>query len=146
MPSGPRSRARPYLPLEPPVTATKPKILLLSLAVTIALAACDRDAAPADAAAPAADADTALTLDELACACNVEPSWVVRHVEAGVLGDVTVEVTEWRFRSNDLARARRLLHLERDFDANEELAALVLDLADEIRRLRGRLHALGLKS
>ena len=64
MPSGPRSRARPYLPLEPPVTATKPKILLLSLAVTIALAACDRDAAPADTAAPAADADTALTLDE----------------------------------------------------------------------------------
>ena len=89
--------------------------------------------------------DIALTLDELACACSVEPSWVVRHVEAGVLGDVTVGVTEWRFRSKDLARARSLLHLERDFDANEELAALVLDLADEIRRLRGRLHALGLK-
>ena len=90
--------------------------------------------------------DIALTLDELACACNVEPDWVVRHVEAGVLGDVTVEVKQWRFRSKDLARARRLLHLERDFDANEELAALVLDLADEIRRLRGRLQELGLKS
>ncbi|MBQ5948984.1 chaperone modulator CbpM [Massilia sp. ST3] len=87
--------------------------------------------------------ETALTLDQLAYACNVEPEWVVRHVEAGVLGDGTVQVTDWRFRSGDLARARRLLHLERDFDANEELAALVLDLADEIRRLRARLHALG---
>lgn len=89
--------------------------------------------------------EMALTLDELACACNVDPEWVVRHVRAGVLGDGSVEVTEWRFRSDELARARRLLHLERDFDANEDLAALVLDLADEIRRLRGHLHALGLK-
>ena len=49
---------------EPPVIATKPKLLLLSLAVTVALAACDRDAATADTEAPAADAGTALTLDE----------------------------------------------------------------------------------
>jgi chaperone modulatory protein CbpM len=88
--------------------------------------------------------DVALTLDELARACNVEPDWVVRHVHAGVLGDgISVQVTSWRFRSNDLARARRLLSLERDFDANEDLAALVVDMADEIRRLRARLRVLG---
>lgn len=88
--------------------------------------------------------ETALTLDELACACNVEPDWVMRHVRSGLLGDMTVEVSGWHFRSGDLARARRLLRLERDFDADEELAALVVDLADEIRRLRARLHALGI--
>ena len=88
--------------------------------------------------------DAALTLDELARACDVEPDWVVRHVHAGVLGgETSVQVTSWRFRSGDLVRARHLLRIERDFDANEELAALVVDMADEIRRLRARLHVLG---
>jgi chaperone modulatory protein CbpM len=83
--------------------------------------------------------DAALTLEELARACNVEPEWVVRRVRAGILaGQPAVEVTEWRFRSGDLLR------VERDFDANEDLAALVVDLGDEVRRLRARLHALGL--
>jgi chaperone modulatory protein CbpM len=92
--------------------------------------------------------EAALDLIELARACRVEPDWVVRHVEAGVLGAEVMGVpqaAQLRFRSSDLARARRLLELERQFDANEELAALVIDLADEVRRLRARLHALGLK-
>jgi chaperone modulatory protein CbpM len=85
--------------------------------------------------------EVALEVDELARACRVEPDWVVRHVQAGVLG----EQASPRFRSRDLARARRLLELEQRFDADEELAALVIDLADEVRRLRARLRALGLK-
>jgi chaperone modulatory protein CbpM len=93
--------------------------------------------------------DVALTLDELARACDVEPDWVVRHVHAGVLqGDqvvASVQVTSWRFRGADLARARRLLRVERDFDANEDVAALVVDLTDEVRRLRARLHVLGVE-
>ncbi len=89
--------------------------------------------------------DAALTLEELARACNVEPEWVVRRVRAGILaGQPAVQITEWRFRSGDLLRARRLLRVERDFDANEDVAALVVDLGDEVRRLRARLHALGL--
>lgn len=88
--------------------------------------------------------EAALTLDELAQACGVEPEWVLRHVEAGVLGgEASVEITTLRFGSGDLARARRLLGIERSFDANEDIAALVVDLADEVRRLRARLHALG---
>jgi chaperone modulatory protein CbpM len=85
--------------------------------------------------------EVTLEVEELARACRVEPEWVVRHVQAGVLG----EPASARFRSSDLARARRLLELERHFDADEELAALVIDLADEVRRLRARLRALGLK-
>jgi chaperone modulatory protein CbpM len=90
--------------------------------------------------------EVALTLDELARACDVASDWVVRHVQAGVLGGTTsVQVTSWRFRSGDLVRARRLLRIERDFDANDDLAALVVDMGDEIRRLRTRLHVLGLE-
>ena len=88
--------------------------------------------------------EVALTLEEMARACEVEPDWVVRHVQAGVLGSgETIEVSTYQFRSGDLVRARGLLRLERDFDANEDIAALVLDLAEEIRRLRIRLRVLG---
>jgi chaperone modulatory protein CbpM len=88
--------------------------------------------------------EVALNLEELARACAVEPDWVIRHVRAGVLGSGdSVEITAWQFRSNDLVRARRLLSVERVFDANEDIAALVLDLGDEIHRLRARLRVLG---
>ncbi|TFW29604.1 chaperone modulator CbpM [Massilia horti] len=90
--------------------------------------------------------DMALSLEELARACDVEPDWVVRHVQAGVLGgEPTVQVTSLRFRSSDLDRARRLLRIERAFDADEQIAALVVDLTDEVRRLRNRMRVLGIK-
>ena len=88
--------------------------------------------------------DAALNLEELAQACAVEPAWVVQRVQAGILLDgASVQVTGWRFTSVDLARARRLRDIERAFDANDELAALVVDLSDEVQRLRARLRALG---
>lgn len=94
---------------------------------------------------------SALDLHALARACGVEPDWVVRHVREGLLGADLVgqpaphggTEAQWRFYSADLRRARRLIVLERDLDANEEVAALVLDLADEVGRLRTRLRVLG---
>ena len=109
-------------------------------------------------AAPALDAvlldEVALELDELARACSVDTAWVMRHVQAGLLcsdeaglgadaqagGDRPVIL---RFYGSDLTRALRLLQIERDFDADEQLAALVVDLADEVRRLRTRLRVMG---
>ena len=88
--------------------------------------------------------EVALTLEDLARACAVEPRWVAERIEAGLLGSVSLQSVEWRFVSADLARARRLAALERDFDANQELAALVVDLIEEVGRLRGRLKAAGL--
>jgi chaperone modulatory protein CbpM len=88
--------------------------------------------------------EVALTAEDLARACAVESRWVAERVEAGLLGSASVKTVEWRFVSADLARARRLAALERDFDANQELAALVVDLIEEVGRLRGRLKAAGL--
>ncbi len=86
-----------------------------------------------------------LTLDELVVSCTVSREWVIEHVQAGVLeADPVVDSTQWRFSSRDLMRARRLSDLERDFDANPELAGLVADLFDELERLRARLHRAGL--
>jgi chaperone modulatory protein CbpM len=86
----------------------------------------------------------ALTLHELARACAVEPEWVVQHVQRGILlGTDGSSVETLQFTSVDLGRARRLVQLERDFDADEDLAALVVDLCDEVRRLKNRLRAAG---
>lgn len=96
------------------------------------------------------DDDAALTLEELAQACAVEPDWVVARVRTGILLDDSVEAGDdnragWRFSSADLVRARRLCQIERAFDANDDVAALVVDLSEEIRRLRGKLSAAGVK-
>ncbi|WEF35788.1 MerR family transcriptional regulator [Pseudoduganella chitinolytica] len=88
--------------------------------------------------------DAALTLEEIARACAVEPDWIVQRVRTGILlGGSDAAPQAWRFTSVDLVRARRLLQVERDFDANEEVAALVVDLSEEIRRLRGMVGVSG---
>ena len=50
---------------------------------------------------------------------------------------------EWRFHSLDLRRAREARRLERDFDAGLDAVALILDLSQEVRRLKAQLRALG---
>ncbi len=81
--------------------------------------------------------DACLTLEELARLTAVPSEWIVRHVEAGRLAAACgASAVEWRFTSLALKRARRLHALERDYDADPELAALVADLLEELDRLR----------
>jgi chaperone modulatory protein CbpM len=82
--------------------------------------------------------EVALDVEQLSRACAVEPQWVLERVEAGLLECIVVARSEQRFASAALLRARRLRALERDFDANPELAALTVDLIEEVERLRGR--------
>ena len=95
--------------------------------------------------------EAALTLEELAQACAVEPDWVLARVRTGILLELDASEADlgssagWRFSSADLVRARRLCQIERAFDANDDVAALVVDLSEEIRRLRGKLSAAGVK-
>lgn len=89
--------------------------------------------------------EAALTLGELARACAVEPQWITERVESGIFGDASVKVECWRFTSRDLVRARRIRQMERDFDAEPELAALVADLLEEVEQLKSRLRVAGLK-
>lgn len=86
-----------------------------------------------------------MTMDELTMSCTVSREWVIEHVQAGVLlNDPDPDPDRWRFSGIDLRRARRLSGVERDFDANPELAGLVADLFDELERLRARLRRAGL--
>jgi chaperone modulatory protein CbpM len=98
------------------------------------------------------DAITALLVDEVrigltefAASCTVSREWIIEHVEAGVLLDqAPPEPERWSFTSRDLIRARALQSLERQFDANPEIAGLVVDLVEELERLRARLKREGL--
>ena len=84
--------------------------------------------------------DDALSVDELARACACEPRWILERIESGVLECRIVPTGERRFASAALVRARRLLALERNFDADAELAALTVDLIEEVESLRRRLR------
>lgn len=87
--------------------------------------------------------DAQLTLEQLAKICQVKPAWIVERVEAGFLNCHSVESFTWYFASAELVRAKRLISIERDFDANQELAALVADLIEEVTRLKAQLNATG---
>lgn len=78
--------------------------------------------------------------DEFAEVCGVSVEWVCRHVEAGVLPGSGEDPAAWRFGGGEIRRVRRLMALERDFDAPPELAALVIDLQEEIARLRAMIR------
>lgn len=89
--------------------------------------------------------DARLTLDELAASCTVSREWIIEHVHAGVLlTDYTPDPAGWLFSGRDVLRTRRLSRVERDFDANPELAGLVADLFEELERLRTRMRRAGL--
>lgn len=74
---------------------------------------------------------------------GVPEAWLHERVTQGLLVPVAFEITQtWRFDATTLRRSRRLLALERDFDAAPELAALVADLEDELAALRAQLKRL----
>ena len=91
--------------------------------------------------------DDSLTLEELARACRRAPEWVSEHVEAGIIAPqpadaVNAGLVTWRFASTTLVRARRVADLEASFDADPHLAALAVDLMEEVGELRRQLRQL----
>lgn len=84
--------------------------------------------------------DSWLPLEQVAAACTVEPEWLLRHIEEGLLPGATSISGTWHLSSTGLLRARRMRQLERDFDAGPELAALVSDMLEELDVLRRRLQ------
>ena len=91
--------------------------------------------------------DDSLTLEELARACRRAPEWVSEHVEAGVIAPQPIDTATagfitWRFASTTLVRARRVADLEACFDADPHLAALTVDLMEEVGELRRQLQQL----
>jgi chaperone modulatory protein CbpM len=85
----------------------------------------------------------ALEINAFAAACSTEVEFVRVLVEEGLVKPIVEEPT-WRFGGEELARVRRIRRLQRDFEANLQSVAVMLDLIDEIERLRAHLQRSGI--
>jgi chaperone modulatory protein CbpM len=79
-----------------------------------------------------------LTLVEVCQICEVSAEEVIELVNEGVIEVEGAEPSTWRFNAPAFERLRIALRLERDLGVNLEGAALVIDLLEELNRLRGR--------
>jgi chaperone modulatory protein CbpM len=87
--------------------------------------------------------ENALDLEAFAAACGTEADFVRLLVDEGLVQPVVLQPT-WRFGGEELARVRRIRRLQRDFEANLQSVAVMLDLLDEIDRLRAQLQRAGI--
>jgi chaperone modulatory protein CbpM len=85
----------------------------------------------------------ALDLTAFAAACGTEVEFVRSLVDEGLVRPV-VDQPSWRFGGEELTRVRRILRLQRDFEANLQSVAVMLDLMDEVDRLRAQLLRAGM--
>ena len=84
-----------------------------------------------------------LTLGEFSCACTMHAEWIIELVEEGILepvADKSKGRSRMCFPASSLARARRVMRLQRDLGINLSGAALALELMDEIDALRAQLR------
>jgi len=100
---------------------------------------------PSDITLDAVPEESYLTLEEIAALCAVQADWLILHIQEGYLEPLAHTQNEWRFSSAGLLRVKRILQLERDFEAVPELAALVADMQEEIAKLKLRLHCAGIE-
>ena len=88
---------------------------------------------------PMVEVEYRLTLVELCRACDAREEDVRAWVDEGALAPEGGRPGEWRFASAALPRARTAARLARDFEIDARAIALVLELMDEIDRLRARI-------
>jgi len=84
-----------------------------------------------------------LELEAFALACCTDADVVRALVDEGLL-QPAADRPPWHFGGEAIARARRILRLQRDFEANLQSVAVMLDLIDEVERLRAQLRRAGL--
>ena len=87
----------------------------------------------------------ALELEAFALACGTEADFVRQLVDEGLVQPV-VQQPAWRFTGEEIARVRRIRRLQRDFDANLQTVAVMLDLLGEIDRLRALMQRAGIRA
>lgn len=79
--------------------------------------------------------DISLTFEELVHASGCEAAWVVSLIEEDVIR-IDGSPQSARYHGLELARLRRAERIRRDFDASAAACALILELLDELERLR----------
>lgn len=83
-----------------------------------------------------------VSLHELCRACSQDTEWIVELVNEGILKPTGRVQATWRFSAVTIQVVQRTVRLQRDLDINLAGVALVLDLMEEIERLRSRVEVL----
>jgi chaperone modulatory protein CbpM len=83
--------------------------------------------------------EVVLSLAEVCRASRLSAERVIEMAEEGIVEPVGRSPESWRFRGASLRRIRCAQRLQEDLGVNTAGIALVLDLMDELERLRARL-------
>lgn len=86
--------------------------------------------------------ETPLSLEELCDICQVSTSMINDLVNYGVISPQGRDPNEWVFHLDQLIRLKRAMRLQRDLELNMAGIALVLELSEELERLRTRMRLL----
>lgn len=93
-------------------------------------------AEPLDAAGP-------LSFGDVCRSCGLPADSLLELVQAGVVEPIAGRhPNQWRFHPHTVIRVQRAQRLRRDLAVDLDGAALVLDLIEEVRELRQRVHVL----
>jgi len=87
--------------------------------------------------------EESLTLRQLCEACSVHAEYIIDLVNEGIIEPSGVQNTHWCFNGVSIRRVRTARHLQRDLGINLAGIAMVLEMMDEMDRLRSRLSLLG---
>ena len=81
-----------------------------------------------------------LTFDELCHAAGISEEAMQEMINFGVIEPRGFSPEGWRFDANHLRRIRTALHLQQDLEVNLAGIALVLDLLDQMERMRTQIE------
>ena len=84
-----------------------------------------------------------LSLQEFAGLCGLPAERIVEYVELGIIEPRGGAPREWRFPAAAFLRLQKARRLQRDLGIDAASLALVLDLLEEMERLRARMRRLG---
>jgi chaperone modulatory protein CbpM len=89
------------------------------------------------------DEECQLSLRELTHSCRLSRELLAQMVAEGLLQPRGPGPENWRFPGPQVRRAQRAARLMRDLELDLPATALVLELLEEVERLRARVRQLG---
>jgi len=90
--------------------------------------------------------DQELTLEEVADCASVHPKFVVELMDLGLITPLRFSETQTIFRASVVLRIRRIVRIKRDLGVNLPGIAVILDLTEEVKRLRRKIEEISCRA
>ncbi len=88
------------------------------------------------------DEDVLMSLNDLSHLCHIEPHFIIELVEYGVLEPRVDQREELFFSGENIGRIQTILRLTQDLEVNLSGAAVIVELLEELDKLRSKIHCL----